>query len=184
MKTHLSALIAITAVICAPFAARADDTISFSGSLSATTCTVTGSTGGSSFTVQMGSPSASNFQDPNSVGDETPFSISLTGCTGGTATKARPFFSGTNINSAGTLDNTYDKAHGSGGATNIQLALYDEPLDSVIRLNNTRTTQSLQTPSIASGSATLLFAARYVSPLGNAGVGGFETQVTYVIDYL
>jgi major type 1 subunit fimbrin (pilin) len=179
LKKHLSTLVAIAA-ICAPLAAHADDTITFSGSLSATTCTVSGTGGTSSFTVDMGSPAVSALQTAGNFTGNTNFNISLSGCAGGTATTVKPYFSGSNINASGRLVNTF----GSGAATNVELQLLDEPANSVVALNAAHGSQSVQNPSIATGSATLQFAARFFTPTGSATAGGFLSQITYVIDYI
>jgi major type 1 subunit fimbrin (pilin) len=179
LKNRLFAVLAIAA-ICAPLAAHADGTITFNGALSATTCTVTGTGGTSSFAVDLGSPSVAGLQSAGGTTPNTTFNISLSGCAGGTATSVRPYFSGSNINTSGRLVNTF----GTGAATNVELQLLDEPADTVIALNAARGSQSSQNPSIAGGSATLQFAARFFTPAGGATAGGFQSDIAYVIDYL
>jgi major type 1 subunit fimbrin (pilin) len=185
MKKALGALAAVAAIY-APMSAQADGTITFSGSLSAATCTVTGSmpggTAGSSFTVNLGAPAAAALAGPaNSLaGPAVPFSINLTGCTGGTTATTYFWDPATNINSLGHLINEDTSAT---PATGVELALLDGVSGNPLQLQNGYGFQGVTSVDISSGSATAPFKAQYFRTSTAPTVGNVTTTVNYAISY-
>lgn len=178
-KTLLSAaLIAGFGVAAlAPQAAHAaDGTISFTGKVTAGTCTINVGTasGTASNTVTLPTVSTSALTAAGQTAGSTLFNVYLTGCTGGSpaVTKvATNFEVGNGVNAAGRIIAT-------GGATNVDLQLTDST-GNVINIGS----PSPSTPvTLATGNATLPYYVRYYAT-GATGAGAVAGSVQYSIVY-
>ncbi|MBV8158513.1 MAG: type 1 fimbrial protein, partial [Dyella sp.] len=136
----------------APTTASAyDGQISFTGNITAKTCTVK-LNGGSSATGTVALPtvSTSAFSGVNSTAGQTAFSIAVSGCSTGMANVATYFEAGSTVNSAGRLIT-------SGTATGLDLQLlYSD--GSVVNAGQGNSSVATTTPgqaTITSNAATL-----------------------------
>jgi major type 1 subunit fimbrin (pilin) len=192
MKKALTALAAVAAIYGTSAHAGL---ITFAGTLSSTTCSVTGAGGtgvtGTSgdFTVGLGSPAASSLGSTVGLAGPTyAFSINLTGCgnyptaTATPSPAARAFFSSnTNITSGGRLKNA---STASTPATGVELALLEG--SNVLNLAAGDGAQGTQWVNIntSTNSASLQYAAQYyVTSAAVPSAGDVNTTVTYSIDY-
>lgn len=151
--------------------------LTINGELTATTCTVKGNGASNDFTVTLPKVSTKLLATSNSTAGTTGFYIALSDCTPTTG-KVHTFWEyGANTLPNGNLKNT-------GAAGNVEVRLIDAnngmtPID----VSKTDGMQNSAEVSIASGSATLQYAAQYISPNGGATVGSVSTTVTYSMAY-
>ncbi|WJF90962.1 fimbrial protein [Paraburkholderia bonniea] len=153
-----------------------DGTITISGSITDTTCTISISgSGGADATVTLPPTSKSTLKTANSTAGATPFTVSLGGtaatCTDGKL--AKMYFDGGDINYVtGNLKNT-------GTAPNVEVQLVNGD-GTAIKIGDIST---IKGATIAGNKATIVYAARYISPAGNAGSGNVTSKVTYSMTY-
>ncbi|MFX1762717.1 fimbrial protein [Paraburkholderia sp. A1RI-2L] len=151
--------------------------LTINGQLTSNTCDVSGNGQGNNFTVTLPTLSASELAAAGSTAGSTGFNIALTNCTPDTG-KVHTFWEyGANTLPDGNLLN-------NGTATNVEVQLVDyngaqKPID-VSKVDGSQNSQSV---SIASGKASLQYAAQYISPTGNASAGSVTTNVTYSMAY-
>lgn len=163
-------------------ASAADGTITFTGQISATTCTINGNGGGdgvTNFTVQMPEVQTTAFANAGTPTGSTPYNITIggptdTGCTNGTPVSiayesASPDIDPTN----GNLMNT-----GTAGGVQVQLLNGDR---SVINL----ATNPVSAPqTIANNTAVIPFFAQYIAPDVTAVTAGtVNSAVLYSVKY-
>lgn len=148
-------------------------TITFTGALVADTCVV--NTGANNIQVTLPSVETSTLTSAGQTGGNTPFAISLTGCS--PQVPVRALFSGSNvISSSGHLQN-------NGLATNVDLQLLNSASQPIALNGADGPTQGdtlQQTDS--TGAATLNYMARYFAT-GATGAGSVNSNVTYQIIY-
>ncbi|MFL9878968.1 fimbrial protein [Herbaspirillum rhizosphaerae] len=171
-KSILKALLTIATL--APLASfAADGTITFSGSITAQTCTINGGT--PNLAVTLPKISATALAVAGAKAGATPFTIALTGCTPASG-NVRAFFEvGANVDTAtGRLKNT-------GTATNVQIGLTNVD-GSNIAVGAASGAQGTTYVPISSGNANLTYMAQYVAT-GAATSGTVTTSVTYTIEF-
>lgn len=169
----------------ATLAAVPDGTITFSGSVTASTCTVKGPTsaGSNNFTVTLPTVSA-NSLTANGTGayasSATPFTMTLSACPAGAKVGAQ-FYSAANADTLtgnGTLKGT--------GVTGVDVQLLDSG-STPVTIGTTAPTGNANVTdqtTVASGGATLAYSAQYYATSAYAGAGGtVSTTVNYVINY-
>ncbi|MCC7597903.1 type 1 fimbrial protein [Janthinobacterium sp. FW305-129] len=173
----LAALIAAASAMPA-LAHAADGTITFTGQVTAQTCTINGGAG-KDFTVALPPVSASSLSIDGATAGRTPFKIVLTACTSATGNVSAYFEAGTTIDTAtGRLKNA------AGTATKVQIGLLNSDLtNTAIVLGAAQAAQNSQSVAIASNTATLNYFAQYVASGGAAGVGTVSTSVMYTMSY-
>jgi major type 1 subunit fimbrin (pilin) len=149
----------------------------FNGQLTSTTCTVTGNSQGTDFTVKLPTISTAALSTAGSTAGSTGFNIALTNCPAG-ASNVHTFWNlGTNTLSDGNLLN-------GGTATKVEVQLVDyNNGQNVIDVSKADGTQNSKSVGITAGAANLTYAAQYVSPTGGAGAGSVTTNVTYSMIY-
>lgn len=183
MKNIRAKILATSLVLAAvsPAAFAADGTITFTGRVSAQTCTISGNGGTSrNFTVTLPPASASTLAADGNFAGRTPFNIRLTNCTPNTGNVAVFFESGPNVDQAtGRLRNT---ATGSGAATNVQVGVLNADLTN-IAVGLTFASQRSQRVAITAGAATLQYYAQYVATGGAATAGNVSTSTLYSVVY-
>jgi len=178
-KTLLSAALMAGVGIAAfaPQAANASDgTITFTGSISASTCTVSAN-GGSA--VALPNVSTSALSTVGETAAATPFSIALTGCTGlNTGSVGVYFEPGASTLADGNLKNT------SVGGSNVEIQLLNGT-QGVMTLNSTSGSQNGTTAAVTttSTSATLNYYAQYVAATAAATTGSVASSVTFSVIY-
>lgn len=178
----------LTVLMCAGAAAAAEDgKITFDGTISDATCTITGgdAQGESTspdFTVHLPSISTTALSADGARAGDTPFHITLSGADCANGKIASVFFElaqSTNIdNATGNLKNTVAKD--SGGADKVQIGLLDS--DKTI-LNLTTANDSAKTQTVSGNSARFDYWAQYVATGGAATAGQVSTDVIYSIKY-
>lgn len=157
-------------------AQAADGTITFNGSITATTCTVTVNGVNASATVNLPAARVSDLQKVGNTAGATDFSVMLSNCTNlpGTGQGAAVHFeSGTYVNAEGRLNPT---RNGSG----VELAIYARNSASALVLG--------QAPvaaigNITGGAITLPYTVKYHSISDAPVAGAVSSSVTYSIVY-
>lgn len=170
----------------APQAAHAaTGTITFSGKVLSSTCsvgTVTGGTNtGNNVAVTLPDVQSTAFTGQASVTGLTPFSLVLANCpTTPSNVSVAASFSGAIDPTYGTIQNT---TPGSGGYSNVEVALTSGSSSTTpINLNTTPAPVSATINS--SGAATLSYGAEYYQPTSTAiSAGNVSAVVSYTLTY-
>ena len=154
----------------------ADGTIDFTGSITANTCTIDGSTTSTTKTVDLGSVPASALSTVGQTAGNKSFSFVLTNCSS-SATKVATRFESLVASPEGYLSLT--GAGSTGVAENVQVGIYDaagelQPVNGVIP-----TTSYVD---LDNGDATLNYTAAYYAT-GVATPGDANAQVSYTLSY-
>ncbi|MFL9866708.1 fimbrial protein [Paraburkholderia fungorum] len=185
MKSILPAVVIATSGLLglASFGAQAaDGTITFTGSLSNTTCSINGIAAGTlaTSTATLPEVSAASLGTVGSTaGRSAPITLALTGCTG-SATKAVAFFE-----NGSTVDQTNgylaNQATAS-PATNVDVRLLNAsylPINIITGLNNDIAANGA---TITANAATLKYYGEYFAT-GKATAGAVSTSVQYTMQY-
>jgi major type 1 subunit fimbrin (pilin) len=158
-----------------------DATITFKGSIDATTCTVTGGTGTNAavdnFTVDLPAANIAELEAKNEVARTTQFTIVLAGdtCADGKTVQTKFDSAHANVTAAGNLKNT---AAAAGAAKNVDLQLLNDK-GAVINLKDNTVVSSAK---IAGKTATLTHSVQYLAT-NKATSGAVESSVVYSITY-
>jgi len=176
MKLNL----AICCTACAGLISQAhasDGTITFTGNIAATTCTISVAGGSSSGSITLPNISTKALAVTSATAGSTPFSVSLSGCTGSATQAAIWFENDSNINSSGRLINT-------GTASNVDVAIYNSTSSAHILIGQTSTAfgSSGMAFPISGGSSTLNYLAKYYAH-GIATAGTVTANVNYTVQY-
>lgn len=179
-KTLLSAaLVAAVATIgFVPTANAADGTITFSGKVLSSTCTVSNASS-SVVAVTLPDVPKSSFTAQGSVAGLTPFNLDLTGCpTTPSGVQVGATFTGASIDSsaAGTIKNTT-------GATfsNVNVQMTDSTGTAI---NLSSNSNPVSAAISGTGTSTLSYKAQYYQPTATAVTAGLVTaSVTYTLTY-
>lgn len=174
-----SALVAaFGAAALAPQAARASDgTITFNGKVTASTCTIGVNGGGASNGVTLPTVATSALSAAGTVAAATPFSVTLTACTFGTAGNVGLYFEpGANTMADGNLKNT-------AATNNVEIQLLNGT-QGVMTLNSASGSQNGTTAAVTTTatSATLNYYAQYYATAA-ATAGTVASTVTYSVVY-
>lgn len=164
------------ALVGTPFAAHASDgTITFSGAVTSSTCTVELNGGSASGTVTLPTVSTSALGAAGDTAGSTPFTLDISGCTfsGGPTAVTAYFEAGANVDSTtGRLNNT-------GGATNVQLQLY---LGSNYSAKVAAGQSNQNSAAALSADGQLRYGVEYYAT-DAAGAGSVASTVTYSLVY-
>jgi major type 1 subunit fimbrin (pilin) len=187
MKTQFSRSISAFAVgatlaALSGHALASDGTITFTGSVDASTCTVVTTGTGGSFTVALPQVSSGTLAAVGKTAGDTAFTIKLTGCSDIAGNVSTNFEAGTATDlSTGRLNNTTL----AGGATNVQIQLLNATNGSPIVVGSPGASQNSQSVALTSdgatpptGIATLNYFARYYAT-GASTAGSVSSLVTY-----
>nr|WP_322107374.1 fimbrial protein [Paraburkholderia sp. J41] len=177
MKKNLRAIAIVGTLLGAASvgAHAADGTITFTGNVTAQTCTISGNGGTSSFTVALPTVSASSLAAAGQTAGRTPFNIALTNCA--QSGNVHTFFE-----QGPTIDTTTGNLLvNAGGATNVEIQLQNADL-STIALNQADSAQKSESVAISSGAATLNYYAQYFAT-GKATAGAANSSVMYTMSY-
>ncbi|MGZ0718705.1 fimbrial protein [Pseudomonas palleroniana] len=164
--------------------AASDGTISFSGGISSTTCTVTvnGGTSGST-TVTLPTVGMAGMTSVGVTKGATALNFSLSGCTASSGTAAASatiaFQGGDGISSGGNVLNTYMPS--SSAASGIVLQIKDASNQAVV-IGNAPT--SADYSPLSSGGMTKSYTVQYLTTSAAPVAGYFSGAVTYSISYL
>ncbi|NUT15864.1 MAG: type 1 fimbrial protein [Cupriavidus sp.] len=177
----LAALIVAGTAMGAQSAHAVDGTITFSGNITAQTCTINGNGEGpgvTNFAVQLPTVSASILNAPGNVAGQTPFNIALTNCTPDTGNVHTFFEAGPTTDS--TTGNLILEA---GGAQNVQIRLLNGgTANTPIKAGATDGAQGSNSVPITNGAATLWYYAQYYAT-GQATAGAANSSVMYSLSY-
>ena len=189
MKSFIPALAVVTGSVlglASLGAHAADGTMTFTGTITDTTCSINGMASGTPADVAVTLPtvSASTLASAGSVAgtsSPTQMVLALTGCSG-TATKAvATFENGPTVDqTTGNLSN--QTAAGSGGAKNVQVRLLNAsllPIDITTGSNNDIANNGT---AISGGTGNLKYFAQYYAT-GAATAGAVNTSVQYTMQY-
>jgi major type 1 subunit fimbrin (pilin) len=183
MKHQLIAASMLMAVSGAQLAHAGDGVISFTGAISATTCTVSindSSSGDASIQLPSVSSHGLNAGLGQTAGT-TNFNVTLSNCLGVLPdTNALMYFEGgAGINPDGTLANTAT----SGSASGIALQINDSNNAKVIVGSDTQRDGVVSPISVSEQGATMAYSVQYVSTAATVSPGIYTGAVTYSIDY-
>ncbi|MEN2469434.1 type 1 fimbrial protein [Burkholderia stabilis] len=179
MQTKLiSALLLVGAATASQVASAADGTITFTGSVTAQTCTINGNGSNSNnFNVPLLNVSTSALAAAGQTASAKAFSIALTACTPASGNVHAYFEPGPTVDTAtGNLFLT------AGGATNVEIRLLNGDY-TPIKLGAADASQNSQSVAItAAGTATLNYLAEYYAT-GAATAGAATSSVMYSLVY-
>jgi len=171
--------LALAAIAAAPALASAQNTVTFVGEITDQTCEAKVNDLEHA-TVLMPTMNSNAFSGVGSSAGETPFTVTVTGCTAKlTDTNINTVFLGQNVTADGTLGNiaTTNPAQGvsvqllySAGGSPIQLAGATYAPGLVLPANATATSHT--------------FAARYYASAASVGTGAIQAKVEYTLSYL
>ena len=184
MKAILPAIAIATGSLLglASFGAHAaDGTITITGSIADTTCSINGVASGTQANlpvtlqpVTSGSLSAAGATAGTS--NQADMQLKLTGC-GGTATKAIARFE-----NGSTVDPTTGNLINSGTATNVQVRLLNAQMAPINIATSANNVSGVNSATIAAGAATVGYFAQYYAT-GKATAGTVNTTVQYSMQY-
>lgn len=185
-KTTLAVALFTASIFAGTSAFAADGTISVTGEIGGTTCTISAGSGtgpgaGANFQVDLLKVQKSALSKPDDTAGAKGFNIFVGGpaadCPDGT--KVAVLFESTSAAVdplTGNLKNTAPATP----AANLQVQIYDSLAKAPMDL---RTGNASTTVEVASGLATLPFAARYIANGGPAGAGLVRTDVQYSVTF-
>jgi major type 1 subunit fimbrin (pilin) len=176
MKNQHIVLSVITAAaaLLSTGAQATDGTVTFTGAVTATTCTV--NAGSPSFTVTLPTVSVSALSTAGATAGSTAFQIALTACTAGASVS-------TYFEPGATVDSTTSRLKNAGTATNVQVGLLNGDDSSAILAGAAQASQNSHSTPITAGAATLKYFAQYVANGAAAGAGSVSASVTYTLIY-
>ncbi|WP_232316535.1 fimbrial protein [Candidatus Burkholderia verschuerenii] len=169
----VAALLGLAAVSAYADPASNGGVLTINGALIASTCDVSGNSQGNNFIVTLPTLSASELSAAGSTG----FDIALSNCTPATGSVRTFWEYGANTLADGNLLN-----NGTADSVEVQLVDYNKG-QNVIDVSKADGAQNSQSVDIKGGSASLQYAAQYISPKGGAGAGSVTTKVTYSMIY-
>ncbi len=182
-QTLAFALLAICG-LGASSAFAADGTISISGSITGSTCTISGGTGaapgsGANFPVALDRVQASALSSAGATAGDKRYFIHVGGATCPEGTKVAVLYEATSpaINPAtGNLKNTATATP----ASKVEVQIVDGAINSPMDL---RLGQASTMATVTGGTASMPFYARYIATGGAAGQGLVNTSVQYTVTF-
>ncbi|WP_321872697.1 fimbrial protein [Burkholderia ubonensis] len=180
MKKITMMMSAAGLAIMAMNAAHASDgTITFNGSVVATTCKINGGNG--DVTVNLPKVGANTLAAAGATAGRTPFTLALTGCTPGEGNPAKV---GVVFESGANVDQTTGRLNldaGTGAATNLQINVLNAQ-QQPIKVGFPGDQNSQVVAIGTDGSATLNYFAEYYAT-GTAKAGAANSKVQYSLTY-
>ncbi|AXL50636.1 fimbrial protein [Paraburkholderia caffeinilytica] len=184
MKSILPAIAIATGGLMglASFGANAaDGTITVTGTVLDTTCSINGTASGvpadKSITLApVSSGSLSVLGATAATSSPTDLALNLSGCSG-TATKAIARFE-----NGPTVDQNSGNLTNSGTATNVQVQLLNAQMQPINITTNSNNQLASNASTITGGAANLKYFAQYYAT-GKAGAGTVNTSVQYTMQY-
>ncbi|WP_049620987.1 fimbrial protein [Frateuria defendens] len=178
-----AALVGAVALALVPVAQASDGTITITGNVVGTTCTITGNDLGGNVKVALSPVSATQLKSAGVTAGDTPFTVTLTNCKAGSGSSADTakgavkmyFEAGPNVDMAtGRLNVT-----GTNHASNVQLQLLNAD-GTVVKIGDASTINSVQLNS--EGGASLTHVVRYYAT-GAVSAGAADSSLTYSVVY-
>ena len=161
-------------------ASAADGTITITGTVTDTTCSINGTAAGAdaSRTIVLEPVTASSLASAGATaGTSIPADLAfkLTGCTNATTAIA-------NFENGPTVDQTTGNLKNSGTAQNVQIQLLNAGLNPINITTNSNNQFAADGVPITGGVANLQYYARYYAT-GKATAGTVDTSVQYTMQY-
>ncbi|MGF6898825.1 fimbrial protein [Paraburkholderia sp. GAS348] len=158
----------------------ADGTITITGQVTDTTCSINGTAAGSdaSRTIVLAPVTAGSLASTGATaGTSIPADLAfkLTGCTSGTKVIA-------NFENGTTVDQTTGNLKNSGTAQNVQIQLLNAGMSPINITTNSGNQLATNGVAITGGVANLQYYARYFAT-GKATAGTVDTSVQYTMQY-
>lgn len=184
MRKYNYALSALAMVITSAFTASAfavDGTITINGQITDTTCTISVDGGSNDATVTLPTVSSTTLGAPGATAGATPFTISLSNCSGTSLNTASTYFEpGAYVDSTTGRLNIDSAA--ADAATNVQVQLLNADRDAIVAGASVANGQNDIPVDISSGNGTLNYFAQYYAT-GASTAGSVTTQVDYTMVY-
>ncbi|PXV61293.1 major type 1 subunit fimbrin (pilin) [Dyella jiangningensis] len=194
-KTLISAVLAATFGLVAMQASASDGTITFNGTITDTTCTVTGggaASGQGNITVKLPTVSTTSLAKDGQTAGDTAFSLILN-CSGGSpAGKTAALWIETSQTPALDTATGALKNQAAGGASNVEVRMVNPANNQRIDLSiNSAVTNGATViaannqpaATIVGTTATLNYLGQYLAKGGAATAGAVNTQLTYSMQY-
>lgn len=177
MSKNLINVLALTGIALASQAAFASDgTITVTGRVTDSTCTIASTAGGKDFTVALPTVSKTTLAAAGNTAGATGFGIKLSGCTPDSGNVRTHFDAGATVD-----PNTGRLTLNAGGASNVQIQIKNVD-GSVIKAGADSTLQNSKPVALAAGVAQLNYIMEYYAT-GAATSGEANSSVTYTIAY-
>lgn len=185
MKTHTLAAAFVTIFgFTAGSASAADGTISITGAITGTTCTISGGTGaapgsGANFPVVLNTVQTTALASAGQTAAAKQYFIHVGGASCPEGTQVAVLYEATSpaINPAtGNLKNMATATP----ATNVEVQIVDGAVNTPMDL---RTGNTATTATVSGGVASMPFYARYIATGGAAGQGLVSTNVQYTVTF-
>lgn len=152
----------------------ADGNIVITGEITDTTCNISVNGAGNNATVVLPTVSADSLSAAGATAGATPFSITLSGCSGSSLNTASTWFE-----PGPTVDGTTGRLNNTGDAENVQVELLNSDLDSIVVGSPSQNDVPVD---ISGGSGTLNYYARYYAT-DAAEAGTVNTFLQYTVIY-
>jgi len=184
MKSVISAIGIAAVSLFALNAHAADGTISFTGTVTDTTCSINGNAAGTPADVAVTLPTVPasalvNAGDTAGVSGPSDITFALSGCTGAATKAVARFENGPTVDP--TSGNLINQAT-TGGATNVQVQLLNSDFQPINITTNSNNQLAANGAAITGGVADLTYYGQYFST-GGATAGAVDTSVQYTMDY-
>lgn len=177
MSKKLISVLALTGIAMASQAAFASDgTITVTGQVTDSTCTISSTAGTKDFTVALPTVSKTSLAAAGNTAGATGFGIRLSGCTPVSGNVRTHFETGATVD-----PNTGRLTLNSGGASNVQIQIKNAD-GSVIKAGADVASQNSKPVALTSSSAQLDYIMEYYAT-GAATSGAANSSVTYTIAY-
>jgi major type 1 subunit fimbrin (pilin) len=169
-KIFVMASVAGMAFMSLNAAQAASGTVSFTGAVSASTCTVSAASGGASPSVALPPVSKDDLKAVGAVAGRTPFGFQLTGCLKDASE------GGGNVNTQGRLKTTLN-------GVELQILNYGDT--SPIKLGTDVAAQNVHYFDIntTTGTANLQYWVEYYAAAANPASGSLSSSVVYSLIY-
>ena len=155
----------------------ADGKITVKGNVLDNTCVIQVNNGTNNATVSLPSVSAHSLAAAGDTAGMTPFTISLSACTGANLSSVSTFFE-----AGGQVDNVTGRLNtvtGAGAATNVQVELLNADFAPIVA---GAAVQNDLKVDASSGGGVMHYAARYYA-LGQVAPGTVDTHVEFTVVY-
>ena len=194
-KTLFSGLLAVGFGLVTAHASASDGTITFTGNIIDTNCTVTGggnASGTGNITVVLPDVGTGAFKQVGDFAGQAPFSLTLGGGTQCTNGKTAALWIETSATPALDLSTGALRNQASGGATNVEVQMINPANNQKIDLGvNNKVTNGATViagsnqpaATIVGNTATLQYVAQYLSVGGLPTAGAVNTYLTYSMQY-
>jgi major type 1 subunit fimbrin (pilin) len=173
MKTNVIGFAVLSCLFAAGAANATDGTVNFTGEITSQTCTIEGTTSGTSTkTVALPKLSASSLAATGQTAGRTAFTLALTACTGTSATVHFEQRAAVDAATGNLINQT-------AGGSNAQIQILNASFAPI----NLQTNSGSLTTAVTNEAATLQFYAQYIAATAPATPGKVTSNVQFSMDY-